>query len=56
MDPISVYLTVRSAGGLRTLEESTDLFDTLVSHAERLADSRVVPYVVTPIHTELMGR
>ncbi|MFO0875695.1 MAG: hypothetical protein U0575_17250 [Phycisphaerales bacterium] len=54
-DPISVYLTVRRAGGLRTLEECGEVFSTLAAHAERLADSRVVPHVVAPIQSEILG-
>lgn len=55
-EPISVYLTVRRTGGVRSLDDSVEVFDALVEQAERLADSRVVPHVVTPIHAELMGR
>jgi hypothetical protein len=54
-EPISVYLTVRRVGGLRTLEECGTVFATLAEHAERLADQRVVPHVVAPIHRRLIG-
>jgi len=54
-DPISVYLTLRRVGGLRTLEESAAVFATLAAHAERLADSRVIPNVLAPIHAVLYG-
>jgi hypothetical protein len=54
-EPISVYLTVRRVAGLRTLEECATVFASLAEHAERLADQRVVPYVVAPIHRRLMG-
>jgi len=55
IDPISVYLTVRRVGGLRTLDDCELVFATLVEHAERLADTRVVPHVVAPIHAMLGG-
>jgi hypothetical protein len=55
VDPISVYLTVRRHGGLRTLDDCAAVFNTLVEQAELLADSRVVPHIVTPIHTILGG-
>ncbi|HMN95711.1 MAG TPA: hypothetical protein PKC43_05610 [Phycisphaerales bacterium] len=55
-EPISVYLTVRRLGAIRSLDECAAIFSGLVEHAEHLADSRVVPHVVAPIHAALLGR
>lgn len=55
VDPISVYLTIRKMGGLRSLDDCATMFENLVGHAERLADHRVVPYVVAPIGRSLAG-
>lgn len=48
-EPISVYLTVRRYGPFRELSSFADAFGTLAGHAERLAEERVIPYVVVPI-------
>ena len=53
-DPISVYLTVRRAGGLRSVEEFVSTFETLARQAETLAEHRVIPHVVAPIHAAIM--
>ncbi len=49
VDPISVYLTVRRTGPLASLDELPTIFATLCGHAERLAEQRVIPYLVMPI-------
>lgn len=54
--PISVYLTVRRAGPMRTMEEISTAFGTLAGYAERLAEDRVIPHVVMPIHQMLLSR
>lgn len=54
-EPISVYLTVRRLGAIRSIEECAGIFNALAEHAEHLADSRVVPHVVAPIHTAILG-
>ncbi|MFM1823208.1 MAG: hypothetical protein RI967_1474 [Planctomycetota bacterium] len=55
-DPISVHLTVRRFGPLATLEELKPAFTDLMSHAELLAEERVVPHLVQPIHDALRAR
>lgn len=55
-EPISVYLTVRQYGPLRAIDELKKLFGTLTKHAERLAEERVVPNVVTPIREMIISR
>lgn len=54
-DPLSVYLSVRRIGGLRTLEECGTVLTKLGNHAEHLADNRVVPHIVTPIAAGMVG-
>jgi hypothetical protein len=55
-DPVSVYLTVRRSGPLRSVEELGTTFGTLAGHAERLAEERVVPHVVVPIRQMYLSR
>ena len=55
-DPISVFLTVRRFGPLATLDELKPAFTELMSHAELLAEERVVPHLVAPIHDALRAR
>ncbi len=55
IDPISVYLTVRRIGGIRVLDEGLSIFASLAEHAEQLAEQRVVPHVLAPIHAALFG-
>jgi hypothetical protein len=52
--PISVYLTARRYGPLRSIEDFTSTFGTLAGHVERLAEQRVIPHVVIPIHDAIM--
>ncbi len=54
--PISVYLTVRKHGPLRSLEQFRSLFGTLAGHIERLAEDRVIPSVVVPIRNAILSR
>ncbi len=55
-EPISVYLTVRRNGPLRTLEELPTIFATLCGHAERLAEQRAIPHLVVPIRQAIGAR
>lgn len=55
-DPISVFLTVRKFGPLGSLEELNAAFGALVGHAENLAETRVIPNLVMPIHEVLQSR
>jgi hypothetical protein len=52
--PISVYLTVRRSGPFTSLEQFDEVFGGLAGWAERLAEDRVVPQVVAPLHQRLM--
>jgi hypothetical protein len=55
-DPISVFLTVRKAGGVRSLEDLGTIFASLCGHAERLAEHRVIPHIVVPIRNAILAR
>jgi hypothetical protein len=55
-DPISVFLTVRRFGPIASLDELKTSFGTLVAHAEELAEQRVIPSLVVPIHETLQSR
>jgi hypothetical protein len=55
-DPISVFLTVRRFGPLASLDELKSAFGAVVGHAEILAENRVIPHVVVPIHEALQAR
>ncbi|MHC4947279.1 MAG: hypothetical protein ACYTG1_03330 [Planctomycetota bacterium] len=54
--PISVYLTARRYGPLRTIEDFGATFGTLAGHAERLAEQRVLPHIVMPIRETILSR
>jgi hypothetical protein len=54
-EPISVYLTVRQYGGLKSLEDFVTVFGTLAGHVERLAEDRVVPHIVLPIRETILA-
>jgi hypothetical protein len=54
--PISVYLTVRKYGSMKTIEDLLATFGMLAGHAERLAEQRVIPQVVLPIRMASQGR
>lgn len=55
-DPISVLLTVRKFGPLGSLEELKGAFGAVIGHAEMLAEQRVIPNLVMPIHEVLQAR
>jgi len=49
-EPISVFLTVRKNGPIQALEELESTFDRLAGHIEHIAEHRVVPDIVVPLH------
>jgi hypothetical protein len=53
--PLSVYLTVRRRGPFRSLDQFDEVFGSLAGWAERLAEDRVIPQVVAPLHRRLLG-
>jgi len=55
-EPISVFLTVRKYGPLASLDELKSAFGAVVGHAEVLAEQRVIPHLVVPIHEVLQFR
>jgi hypothetical protein len=55
-DPISVFLTVRKFGPLGSLDDLKGAFGAVVGHAEHLAETRVIPHLVMPIHETLQAR
>jgi hypothetical protein len=55
-DPISVFLTVRKFGPLGSLDDLKGAFGAVVGYAEQLAETRVVPHLVMPIHEVLSSR
>jgi len=54
-EPISVYLTARRHGPLTTMEEFGETFGMLAGHIERLAEDRVIPFVVMPIREAILS-
>lgn len=54
-EPISIYLTVRSYGPFRTIEDLERAFAGLAADGERLVADRVIPHVVQPIREALHG-
>jgi hypothetical protein len=55
-DPISVFLSVRKSGPVRSLEDLGTVFASLCGHAERLAEHRVIPHLVVPIRNAILAR
>jgi hypothetical protein len=55
-EPISVFLTVRKQGPVRTLEDLKTGFACLCGHAERLAEHRAIPHLVVPIRNAILAR
>lgn len=55
-DPISVYLTVRSSGPIKKLDELPALFARLAGHGERLVEERLIPSVLVPIRRAILSR
>lgn len=54
-EPISVILTVRKVGPVATLDELPATLASLAGHAERLAEARVIPHVITPLRDEILS-
>lgn len=53
-EPISVLLTVRKAGPVATLDDLPSVLASLAGHAERLAESRVIPHILKPLRDEIV--
>jgi hypothetical protein len=49
-EPISVFLTIRKNGPIQAIEEVESTFDRLAGHIEHIAEHRVVPDIVVPLH------
>ena len=49
-EPISVYLTVRKNGPIDSVESFLSTFGRLAGHIEHIAENRVIPDVVVPLH------
>ncbi len=52
-DPISLYLTIRRPGPVARIEDLAGVFGGLCGHAERIAEERVIPHIVTPLRERL---
>ncbi|MFO0828950.1 MAG: hypothetical protein U0572_12485 [Phycisphaerales bacterium] len=55
-EPISVFLSVRRQGPIRTLDDLKTVFASLCGHAERLTEHRVIPHLVVPIRNAILAR
>lgn len=55
-DPISVYLTTRAVGPLKTLDELPSVFGALAGHAERICEERLIPSILVPIRRAILSR
>jgi len=49
-EPISVFLTIRKNGPIQAIEELETTFNRLAGHIEHIAEHRVVPDIVVPLH------
>jgi len=49
-EPISVFLTIRRNGPLQSVEEFITTFGRLAGHIEHIAEHRVIPDIVIPLH------
>ncbi len=54
-EPISVFLTVRNTGGIEDLGDLDMRFAALAGCAERLAEERVLPNIVTPLRHAILA-
>ena len=52
-EPISVFLTVRRNGPLNATDDFINTFGTLAGHIEHIAEHRVIPDVVVPLHQSI---
>jgi hypothetical protein len=55
-EPISVYLTVRQYGSLKTIDDIKACFGGLAGHIERLAEERLLPSVIVPLRDAILAR
>ena len=53
-EPLSIYLTVRKQGPFPNVNSFPSIFGTLAGHAERLAEQRVIPGIVVPLHEQII--
>jgi hypothetical protein len=51
-----VFLTVRKFGPLASLDDLKNMFTEITQHAETLAEERVIPHLVVPLHEALQAR
>ena len=49
-EPITVFLTVRRNGPLENVDEFASTFGRLAGHIEHIAEHRVIPDIVVPLH------
>ena len=49
-EPITVFLTVRRNGPLHSSDDFISTFGTLAGHIEHIAEHRVIPDIVVPLH------
>lgn len=49
-EPISVFLTVRRNGPLQSIDEFVATFGRLAGHIEHIAEHRVIPDIIVPLH------
>ncbi|MFK7958988.1 MAG: hypothetical protein AB8G96_00545 [Phycisphaerales bacterium] len=54
-EPISVYMTVRTHGPFRSLEDLAAGFDAVSKAGERLVENRVLPNVIQPLRAAISG-
>ncbi len=54
-EPISVYLTVRQYGQMKTIDDVKNCFGALAGHSERLAEERVLPHVILPLREAILA-
>ena len=53
-EPLSIYLTVRKQGPFPNVDSFPAIFGTLAGHVERLAEQRVIPGIVVPLHEQII--
>jgi len=55
-EPISVYLTVRQYGSLKTIDDVKSCFAALAGHSERLAEERLLPHIILPLRDAILAQ
>lgn len=53
-DPLSVYLTLRRNGPFTDLKDLPKVLAVLAGHAERMAEDRVIPSIILPLHERIL--